>query len=46
MLYRNTKTGITFESPAIIKGKDIEEIKPVKKKGPTNGRKNTRGNDK
>jgi len=46
MLYRNTKTGITFESPAIIKGKDIEEIKPVKKKGSTNGRKNTIRNDK
>lgn len=38
MLYRNTKTGITFESNAIIKGEHIEEVKPVKKES-TNGRK-------
>ena len=38
MIYRNTKTGITFESPCVVKGENIEEIKPVKKES-TNGRK-------
>lgn len=45
MIYRNTKTGNTFESPCIVKGKDIEEVKPVKKES-TNGRKKPVRNSK
>lgn len=45
MLYRNTKTGITFESPCVIKGENIEEVKPVKKES-TNGRKKPVRNSK
>lgn len=44
MLYRNIKTGITFESPCIIKGGDIVEVKPAKKESPNARKKPVRNN--
>ena len=41
MIYKNVKTGITFESDAEIKGADIVKVEPAKKESQKNGRKNT-----